>query len=80
VPEDDEYWMLFLQLMDIVDLLFAPRVSADYAIFLSTLISDHHVEFQTLYPDASVLPKFHFMIHMPRLMKKYVNIFCIQFN
>ena len=70
VPEDDENWMLFLQLMEIVDILFAPRVTEDHAVYLSTLISEHHIEFQTLYPDASILPKFHFMLHMGRLMIK----------
>jgi len=70
VPEDDEYWMLFLQLMDIVDLLFSPRVSEEHAVYLSTLIRDHHFEFKNLYPGARVLPKFHFLVHMPRLMTK----------
>ena len=70
VPEDDERWLLYLQLMDIVDILFAPSTSEDYAIYLSTLISDHHQDFSRLYPEATILPKMHFMVHMPRLMMK----------
>lgn len=72
VPEEDERWMLYLQLMDIVDILFAPATSEDYAIYLSSLISDHHNEFCRLYPESNVIPKMHFMVHMPRLMIKYV--------
>ena len=70
VPEDDEHWMLFLQLMDIVDILFAPSISEDYAVYVDTLIHDHHHEFCHLYKDASIIPKMHFMVHMPRLMIK----------
>lgn len=70
IPEEDERWMLYLQLMDIVDILFSPTTSEDYAIYLSTLISDHHDEFRRLYPDSSIIPKMHFTIHMPRLMIK----------
>ncbi len=68
VLEDDQHWELFLQLMDIVDILFSPTTSADFAAYVSTLISDHHHEFCKLYPEHSVIPKMHFMVHMPRLM------------
>ena len=70
VDDDDEHWMLFLQLMDIVDLLFCPKTTKDHAAYLATLISDHHSNFCRLYPTKSVIPKMHFMIHMPRLMIK----------
>lgn len=68
VPEDDQHWELFLQLMDIVDILFSPNTSADFAAYVSTLISDHHHDFCKLYSDQSIIPKMHFMVHMPRLM------------
>ena len=66
VPEDDEYWHLFLNLMDIVDILFAPKITQDNCAYIATLIQDHHDEFRRLYPSESVIPKMHFMIHMPR--------------
>ena len=68
VPEDDEHWRLYLQMMDIVDILFAPSTSDDYAAYVATLISDHHHDFCRLYLHSSILPKMHFMVHMPRLM------------
>ena len=64
VPEDDERWLLYLQLMDIIDILFAPTTSEDYVIYLSTLISDHHQDFRRLYPEANIIPKMHFMVHI----------------
>ena len=68
VPDDDEHWLLYLQMMEIVDLLFSPKLTADHAAYLSALISDHHHDFSQLYPDRSIIPKMHFMIHMPRLI------------
>ena len=68
MPDEDEHWELFLKMMDIVDLLFAPSTSEDHAAYLAVLINDHHQDFCKLYPSSSVIPKMHFMVHMPRLM------------
>ena len=68
VPEDDERWQNYLRMMEIVDILFCPRVTEDDAAYLSILISDHHEQFCALYPENSIIPKMHFMIHMPRIM------------
>lgn len=70
VPEDDERWMNYLLLMEIVDRLFSPQISEDSVSYLGALISDHHNAFTLLYPDESVIPKFHSMVHMPRLILK----------
>ena len=69
--EDDKHWHLYLQLMEIVDLLFCPKTSHDHAAYLTALISDHHSEFCQLYPGKSIIPKMHFMVHMPKLMIRY---------
>ena len=55
-------------MMEIVDLLFSPTTSVDHAAYLAALINDHHRDFATLYPDSSILPKMHFLVHTPRLM------------
>ena len=64
--DDDEHWLLFLQLMEIVNLLFSPKTTKDHAAYF--VISDHHSEFCRLYPSKNVIPKMHFRIHMPQLM------------
>ena len=68
VPNDDEHWELFLQMMDIVDILFSPNSTEDHASYVAVLINDHHKDFCRLYPHHSIIPKQHFMVHMPRLM------------
>ena len=68
VPDDDDRWINFCVMMDIVDILFAPIICEDDAPYLAALISDHHEQFAYLYPHSSIIPKMHFMVHMPRLM------------
>ena len=95
VPTDDDRWMNFLRMREIISYLFCPNVAEDDAAYLQVklvdpkqdycqtvmyqvfdlnhytsqaLISDHHTEFCHIYPGESVIPKMHFMVHMPRLM------------
>ena len=69
IPRDNEHWLSYLLLLEIVDILFAPDVTAEYISLLSVLIQDHHNDFVVIYPAASVTPKMHYMIHMPRIMR-----------
>ena len=68
VPEGDDKWVNFLLLMKIVDWLFCPKITPDDVGYLATLITEHHYKFVDLYPDASKIPKIHFILHMPRLI------------
>ena len=80
MPEDDERWSNFLRMLDIVDILFCPRITEDDAAYRASLISDHHKEFCYLYPSWSVIPKMHFMVHMPRLMIQLVVDICFVYS
>ena len=70
IPPTDEHWQNYLQLLQIVDLLFAPSISEDEVGYLSVLITEHHQKFISLYSNSMLLPKHHYMIHMPRLILK----------
>ena len=49
-------------------MLLAPEISEDEVSYLHILIQQHHETFVEVYPNASVIPKHHFMLHMPRLI------------
>ena len=68
IPPTDEHWQNYLQLLQIVDLLFAPSISEDEVGYLSVLITEHHQKFVFLYSNSMLLPKHHYMIHMPPLI------------
>ena len=63
----------YLLMMRIADILFSPRIHEDHMGYLSQLIFALHTIFRELYPSASVIPKMHFMVHMPRLTLQFVQ-------
>ena len=69
VPDDDEKWINFLLLMDIVDLLFSLKLTEDQVAYLSVKVTDHHEEFVRLYGRENAVPK----IHMARLILELVG-------
>ena len=69
IPPTDEHWQNYLQLLQIVDLLFAPSISEDEVEYLSVLITEHHQKFIS-YSNSVLSLKHHYMIHMPRLILK----------
>lgn len=69
IPWDNENWLSYLLLLEIVDILLAPDVTAEHISLLSVLVQDHHNDFVIIYPCASVTPKMHYMIHMARIMQ-----------
>ena len=68
IPPTDEHWQNYLQLLQIVDLLFAPSISEDEVGYLNVLITEHHHKFISLYSNSKLIPKHHYMIHMPHLI------------
>lgn len=66
--EDEPHWDNFLLMLSIVDYLFAPVTSGDIASYVKLLINEHHQAFCNLYPNAPIIPKLHYMIHLPEWM------------
>ena len=69
VPEEDEHLENYLLMPQITDYLLAPEIIIDEVAHLRILIETHHTAFVDLYPDASVLPKMHYL---PVLLAVYV--------
>ena len=43
----------------------AREMYVDTIDYLRVLIEEHHTLFRRLYPEASILPKMHYMLHYP---------------
>ena len=69
VAEDDDHWSNFLNLLTVMDFVFAPTTTVDKANLVAVLIQDFLADFKELYPDVNLIPKMHYMIHMPSWMK-----------
>lgn len=78
IPHGDEKWECFLLLLDIVQLCMGRVASPSLAGILGTLIEDHHNLFCRCYPTSSVIPKMHYMVHLPQQMLRYrTHILCM---
>ena len=66
VPEEDKNWCNLLLLLRITA-YFSPKTTCEEAEYVVILI-EHHQEFRDLYPNESITPKFHYVVHMPRLI------------
>ena len=65
VSQQCECWACLMLLCDIVSLSLAPAVTTDIVSSLRLLIEEHHTNLKALYPDLSIIPKMHFMVHYP---------------
>lgn len=72
VPEGDPNWDNFLLLLTIADYILSPIVSRSIATLLATLIEDYLDSFKELYPECPIIPKQHYLVHVPQWMLKYV--------
>jgi len=68
IPADDRTWRIFLLLLDICDIVFAPTLTAGQATYLAELIADHHSLLKQQYPDRTLKYKHHRMVHYPALI------------
>jgi hypothetical protein len=66
VPEDDRHYHTFLVLRSILDITIAPVISKEKAMHLRELIDEDHQCFKLCYPESSVIPKMHYIVHLPQ--------------
>ena len=71
VDEDLQNWCCFKKLWNIVQMCMAPSIKKDDVAYLRILIQEHHMMFKELYPNASIIPKMHFLIHVPDDILRY---------
>ena len=64
VPEDDDHWINFLLLRDVI---VAPVLAPDCVGYLKFQIRDHH---EMLYPTCNITPKMHYLIHYLECIEK----------
>lgn len=73
VPSDDSHWLHYLELLEMIDIIFAPHVEKSIPAYLQVLIENILQEFTELYPNDSVIPKMHFLVHIPSYMAKHIE-------
>lgn len=64
ITEDEPHWENFLLMLTITDIVFGPIVNEDIVTYLKGLIQEHHETFCVIYPNAPIIPKHHYIIHL----------------
>ena len=76
VPDEDIHWECFLLLLQIIQLCTAKVSSVSSALFLASLVDQHHQIFVNCYPGVNLLPKMHYMVHFSEQILRYKYVFC----
>ena len=71
VPEDCKFWSLYILLLKICSIATSWQIKPDTISYLSVLIEEHHTQFKSLYPDRTITPKMHYMVHYPSQIVRY---------
>ena len=83
VREDSKHLELVHLLLDIMDIIFAPTVTHDMTYMLEELIAQHHALFCSLFPEHSLIPKQHFLVHYPSKIRQLgpcTQYWCMRFE
>lgn len=83
VDSDDVYVAFLGDLIDIFQILIAPVITLGTLSVLKQCIKDHLRKFKELFPNLNIIPKQHYMVHFPSLIKRFgpaVRHWCIWFE
>lgn len=68
IPKDSEHWGLILLFSEIIDIVMAPKLMESTLLYFNYLYVNFLESFKRLYPEASIRPKMHFLIHLPNIV------------
>lgn len=71
MPAQDPKWENFVLMLTITSYLFAPVTSEEIVPYLKSLIKEHHEAFCELYSGSPIIPKMHYVIHIPDWLQRY---------
>ena len=83
LAEDNKYYIHFLLLLDIMDLIFAPKIAKEHILVLEDLIRQFVDTFSELYPTVQPINKFHHMVHFPDIIRVHgppVIYWCMRYE
>lgn len=83
VQNDDPQWKNFLSLLEIMGICFSHKVTIASVINLKQLVKEHLTSFKIAYPSARILPKQHYLVHLPSQIMMFgplIRSWCMRFE
>lgn len=80
---DSEYIKLLFELLRIVKILFSPIIALTTLQKMKLLIEEHLKHFKQLFPDVNIIPKQHYLLHLPSQIRQLgpaVRHMCMRFE
>lgn len=71
IPEDDQYWYSFLLLIKICKIALSPIYTPDTVPHLRVLVEEKLLLYRKLYPEMTLKPKMHYLLHYPSQIERY---------
>ena len=82
-PSVNEVWQLYLQLKEIVELITSPCISTHQVAYLNVLTEAYIDMRARLFPDHSLKPKHHYLLHYAELITKFgplIRVWAMRFE
>ena len=64
------YYQLLKEMIAIVQIIFSPVISLDTIALLKVQIAEHLGGFKQKFPHVNIIPKQHYLIHIPTMIQK----------
>ena len=83
ISTDSHHWKCFSSLLEMMAIDFSTHISLETVVYFKTAIKNHLQLFRTVYPDAPIIPKQHFLVHLPSEMLKFGSLIrscCMRFE
>ena len=83
VTTDSHHWKCFSSLLEIMGIVFSTRISLETILYLRSATKNHLLLFKTAFPNAPIIPKQHFLMHIPSQILKFhplVRSWCMRFE
>ena len=69
VAENDFSWQILMDLKEIVQIVVSDKFIEETLCYLSFKLKDHHLLLRDTFPNFSLKPKHHFILHYPHLIR-----------
>ncbi|XP_047126505.1 uncharacterized protein LOC124807880 [Hydra vulgaris] len=76
------YWLVYLELRNIADIIFSPVIKRDSLGYLAYMIASFVNSFVDIWP-GNFIPKMHYMVHYPRQIELFGplrHLWCMRFE
>lgn len=83
VDTETEHWACFASLLEIMAISFSNTIAQETILYLKAAVKEHLALFKRVFPDAPIIPKQHFLVHIPSQLFKFgplIRSWCMRFE